>query len=92
MLSKVSVTSAKPCGPRVSEPLKMTSSIALPRRCFGALLAHAPADRVDDVRLAAAVRTDDADDVVVEVDDRAVDERLEPANLELFDVHAPSLT
>ncbi len=52
-----------------------------------ALLAHAPADRVDDVRLAAAVRTDDADDIRVEVDDGAVDERLEAGDLELADAH-----
>jgi hypothetical protein len=31
-LSKVSVTSAKGCGGRESEPLKITSSIDLPRR------------------------------------------------------------
>ena len=47
----------------------------------------APADGVDDVRLAAAVRPDDARDVVVEVDDRTVDERLEAADLELLDLH-----
>ena len=51
------------------------------------LLAHRPADGVDDVRLAAPVRTDDADDVLVEVDDRAIDEGLEAADLELLDVH-----
>ena len=52
-----------------------------------ALLAHAPADGVDDVRLAAAVRADDAQDVVVEVEDGAVDERLEADELELLDLH-----
>src|SRR6478609_5317437 len=34
VLSKVRVTSAKPFGPRDSEPLKITSSMALPRRCL----------------------------------------------------------
>src|SRR6188768_208917 len=34
VLSKVSVTSARPFGPRDSEPLKITSSMALPRRCL----------------------------------------------------------
>src|SRR6185369_4942476 len=34
VLSKVSVTSARQFGPRDSEPLKMTSSMALPRRCL----------------------------------------------------------
>ena len=46
-----------------------------------ALLAEAPADGIDDVRLAAPVRADDGDHVVVEVDDRPVDERLEPRDL-----------
>ena len=55
-----------------------------------ALLAHAPADRVDDVRLAAPVRADDAEDVVVEVQDGAVDERLEADQLELLDLHGVS--
>src|SRR3954470_11523341 len=34
VLSKVSVTSARPFGPRDSEPLKITSSMFLPRRCL----------------------------------------------------------
>ena len=58
-----------------------------PRRCLRALLAHAPADGVHDVRLAAAVGADDADDVVVEVDHGPVDERLEARDLQLLDVH-----
>ena len=52
-----------------------------------ALLAHAPSNRVDDVGFAAAVRADDAHDVGVEVDDRAVHERLEAADFELTDAH-----
>src|SRR4029079_18656720 len=32
--SNVSDTSARPAGPRLSEPAKITSSIARPRRCF----------------------------------------------------------
>jgi putative FmdB family regulatory protein len=54
---------------------------------LGALLAHGPPDGVDDVRLAAAVRPHDADDVRVEMDDRPVDERLETADFELPDAH-----
>jgi uncharacterized membrane protein YgcG len=82
-LSKVIVTSAMPWArgrsPRRSRPSSTAAQV------LRALLAHAPADRVDDVRLAAAVRPDDADDVVVEVDHRAVDERLEAGDLELLD-------
>ena len=36
------------------------------------------------------VRSDDADDVVVEVDDGPVDERLETADFQRLDVHARS--
>ncbi len=54
---------------------------------LGALLAHAPADRVDDVGFAAAVGPDDADDVVIEVDHGPVHEGLETRDLQLLDVH-----
>ena len=40
-------------------------------------LPHHPADRVDDVGLAAAVRPDDADDVAGELDGGGIDEGLE---------------
>jgi hypothetical protein len=54
---------------------------------LGPLLAEAPAHGVDDVGLAAAVGADDAGDVVVDVDDLAVGERLEAADLDLLDAH-----
>ena len=57
---------------------------------LGRLLAHAPADGVDDVRLAAPVGADDAEDLVVEVHDGPVDERLETGHLELLDFHRDS--
>ena len=40
-------------------------------------LAHHPADRVDDVRLPASVRPDDADDVAGKLDGGGIDEGLE---------------
>ena len=40
-------------------------------------LAHHPADRVDDVRLAAAIRADDASQVAGKRDGGGIDERLE---------------
>ena len=52
------------------------------------LLAHHPLDGVDDIRLAAAVRSDDAGHAVVEAKDRSVDERLEPVELETLDAQA----
>ena len=54
---------------------------ALAAEVLGGLLAHAPTDGVDDVRLSATVRAYDAHDCVIEVDDRAVHERLETAEL-----------
>src|SRR5262249_26905011 len=52
------------------------------------LLAERPADRVDDVRLAAAVRADDRGEAPLEDDPGAVGERLEAAELECLEMHA----
>src|SRR5215467_11861369 len=57
---------------------------------LGALLAHAPPDGVDVVRLAAAVGPYDREDVVIEPYGRSVDERLEADHLELLDLHRDS--
>ena len=65
-LSNVSVTSAVPSGPRVAQPLKMTSVISLPRSALGALRAEHPLDGVDDVRFARAVGPDDDADAARE--------------------------
>jgi len=40
----------------------------------GALLSHAPTDRVHDVRFSAAIRPDDGEHVMIEVDDRPIHE------------------
>ena len=53
-------TSAKSRAGRVAVPAKMTSSIPPPRSDFGLAFAHHPADRLEQVRLAAAVGADDA--------------------------------
>jgi len=45
---------------RLVVPAKITSSISPPRICFDAVLAHHPAQRFDQVGLAAAVGADDA--------------------------------
>ncbi len=52
-----------------------------------ALLAEHPADGVGDVRLAAAVRSDDAGDAVAERQVGAVAERLESLDFELVEEH-----
>ena len=54
---------------------------------LGRDLAHHPADGVDDVRLAAAVRADDADQVGVDGDDGGIDERLETGEFDRLEPH-----
>src|SRR2546422_2931507 len=52
-----------------------------------ALLAQHPADRVDDVRLAAAVRSDDGGHARRQLEDGPLHERLEAVQLDLLDPH-----
>src|SRR3989449_3583753 len=52
-----------------------------------ALLAQHPADRVDDVRLAAAVRSDDGGHPRRQLEDGPLHERLEAVQLDLLDPH-----
>ena len=54
---------------------------------LGALLAHDPAQGVDDVGLARAVRTDHAGDAGLELQRGRRRERLEPAQREALQVH-----
>jgi hypothetical protein len=58
-----------------------------PSQILGALFTHAPAKRVYDVRLAATIGTNNADDVVIKMDDGSVYKRLEPADIERLNVH-----
>ncbi len=57
---------------------------------LGALFAHGPADRINDVGLAATVGPDDARDVIVHEDHLAVRERLEALNFDLLQTHGSS--
>src|SRR5690606_39092563 len=50
-------------------------------------LAEHPPDRVDDIRLAAAVRADDAHQIARKLDRRGIDERLETGELDLTQAH-----
>ena len=54
---------------------------------LGALLAHHPGQRVDDVGLAGAVGTDDAGDARLELEGRRGGEGLEPAEGQALQVH-----
>jgi len=51
-----------------AEPLKMTSAISPPAQAFGRLFAENPADGIDDIALARAVRPDDGGDAVAELE------------------------
>ena len=73
----VSATSARPSAGRLAVPAKMTSSIFWDRTALRRLGAEHPADGVDDVGLAAAVRPDDDGDARLEVEGRGVGEGLE---------------
>ena len=55
---------------------------------LGGQFAHHPAHGIDDIGLAAAVRTDDAGEVAGEGDGGRVDEGLEPGELDLGQTHA----
>ena len=55
---------------------------------LGALLAHHPGERVDDVRLAGAVRADDAGDARLEGEGRRLRERLEALERQALQIHA----
>ena len=54
---------------------------------LGALLAQHPADRIGDVGLATAVRTDHAGHAAAEFHQRTVDKRLESLDFELLEEH-----
>ena len=74
---------AMPTGLRFAEPLKMTSTIESPRKRFRGRFAEHPANRVDDVGLAATVWSDDSHQVAREFDRGRIDERLEARKLDL---------
>ncbi len=54
---------------------------------LGARLAHRPAERLEQVRLAAAVRPDDAGQPGFDPEVGGFDEALEPGDAEAFDLH-----
>ena len=84
--SNVSDTSARPAGPRLSEPAKMTSSIARPRRCLAdcSPMTQRMASTMFD--LPHPFGPDDRRDRIGKRDGRLVDEGLEPANLDALDL------
>ena len=74
-----------PVGLRSRVPAKMTSSMRDAAQRLGRLLAQHPGDGVGDIRLAAAVGTDDGRNAVaMEPELGAVAKRLEPENLQLL--------
>ena len=79
-------TDAVPTGLRELEPLKATSAIESPRRCFAEIspMTQRTASMMFDL---PHVGTDDADEVAGEVDGRRVHERLETGQLDLIESH-----
>ena len=61
--------------------------LAAPQRLAG-LLAHDPANRVGDIGLAGAVRTDDGGDVLAECEHRFIGKRFKPLQFEGLQVHS----
>ena len=78
------VASAEPAGPRVCEPLKMTSDISLPRRLLALCEPEDPLDRIDDVRLSGPVGADDDGDPVGKVEASPIGKTLETGQFECF--------
>ncbi len=60
--------------------------LAAPER-LGRLLAEHPADRIEDVAFAAAVRPDDGGDARMELNDGFVGERLEAEDVKRLEIH-----
>src|SRR5690606_15348646 len=61
-------------------------------RLLGGGLSHDPAQRLDQVRLAAAVRADDAGQAGLDQELGRLDERLEACQPQLLKMHGPSLS
>jgi len=54
----------------------------------GVLFPHRPADGIDDITFATAVRANNAGDAVLEIKRNLVDEGFEADNIETFNFHA----
>ena len=91
-LSIVMLTSARPSAGRFAVPAKITSSIFWLRTDFGACAPSTQAMRVDDVRLARAVRPDDDRDPGLQDHRRAVGEGLEALEVETLQEHSSGRT
>ena len=72
--------------PRVRAAENDVRHLAAAQR-LGRLLAQAPADRVEDVRLAATIRADHRSDALVKFQVRLVDERFKTDEIERFEIH-----
>ncbi len=89
LLSIVSATSARLRAGRPAVPPKITSSIAPPRSRWAEALAHHPAQRFGEVRLAAAVRADDAGQTRADRHLGRVGEGFETDKAQPVDLHRP---
>ena len=80
------MTSAMLRAGRVPAPEKITSSISRAAHLLGRGLAHHPLQRLDQVRLAAAVGADDAGHAGLDGELRRIDEGLEAGEPELVEL------
>jgi hypothetical protein len=79
-------------GPAGVRPVEDDIAHGVAAQVLGGLLAHAPADGVDDVGLAAPVRPHDGGDRLREVHHGAVAERLEADDLDPLYAHSKNLS
>ena len=86
-LSIVSCTSARPSGPRVEVPAKMTSSILPPRSVLAPCSPITQASASTTLRLAGSVRADDAGHTRLEGERRRLREGLEPLEGQALQMH-----
>src|ERR1700743_2889345 len=86
-LSIVITTSAWLRAGRLPEPAKITASISAGARGFWGGSPHRPAQRLDQIRFAAAVRTDDAGQPGFDHEIRGFNERLEALKAKTREYH-----
>ncbi len=86
-LLKVTVTSAMPTGLRLVVPLKMTSSMRSPRSVLADCSPRTQRTASTTFDLPQPLGPEHGGDAVVDVQDGAVDERLEALQLDALEFH-----
>ncbi len=94
VFSNVRLTSARPLAERVLEPLKTSASRFSLRSCdiFCSPGKDYPADRINDVAFATAIRTYDARNSFIKIQNGFVSEAFKTFYLKLFKFHTSKFT